>query len=265
MIYYPFFPADYAVDTAQLSDIEDLMYRRLLDAYYTQEQPLTTDKQRLYRLVRAFSMKQRRAVDFIIESFFVLKADQFCNKKADDEIARYLASVEQCRNAGKVSAQKRKQRLGRATSVPTTVATVVPTVVITDVPTTGATRRPTTNPTTQTHTKTQTHTHTQTHTKQTLSSAKEIIKKNHKLGEGKGGREAARSTSAVNGHPPPSLSDIEKKDKKMTLELFNSLRFETRQDFEVYYKKYHPNQEPRWKAMKAYFKRNIKDNQEQWT
>ena len=76
------------------------------------------------------------------------------------------------------------------------------------------------------------------------------------------GREVKQNIPPVNGSLPPSLSDIEKKDKSMTLELFNSLPFETRQDFEVYYKEYHHIQEPRWQAMKDFFKRNLKDNRE---
>ena len=241
VIYYPFFPADYAVDTAQLSDIEDLMYRRLLDAYYTQERPLTSDRERLYRLVRAFSAKHKRAVDFIIESFFELKNDHYHNRKADQEIERYKASVEQCRKAGKASAEKRKQSVGNSTNVPTVVTTDAPTPVATPVPTTRATRRSTTNPTTQTHT------YTQTHGQENRPTGKVV------------GREEGRGASATNNRPPPSLS-IEDKDKKMTLELFNSLSFDDRQDFEVYYRKYHHTQEPRWRAMKDWFKRNQNDN-----
>ena len=67
---------------------------------------------------------------------------------------------------------------------------------------------------------------------------------------------------ATNNRPPPSLS-IEEKDKRMTLELFNSLSSNDRQDFEVYYRKYHHTQEPRWKAIKIWFQRNMKDKQEQ--
>ena len=139
MIYYPFFPADYAVDTAQLSDIEDLMYRRLLDAYYTQEQPLSSDNHRLYRSVRAFTLKQRCAVDFIINSFFVLTDDGYCNSKADKLVKQYRDTSLQRRNAGLISAQKRKQQREEATHAPTHVATHAPTLV----PSSDATEPPT--------------------------------------------------------------------------------------------------------------------------
>ena len=137
MIYYPFFPSDYACDTAELSDIEDLMYRRLLDSYYIHELPLSTDSQRLYRSVRAFSSKQRQAVDHILNSFFVLTDDGYCNSKADKQIEQYKEISIVRRKAGLISAEKKK--LKAAANEPTHVATDVPTLVHSK----GATQPPT--------------------------------------------------------------------------------------------------------------------------
>ena len=40
MNYYPFHLGDYAAHTAHLEPMEDLAYRRMLDAYYLREAPL---------------------------------------------------------------------------------------------------------------------------------------------------------------------------------------------------------------------------------
>ncbi len=171
------------------------MYRRLLDSYYAQEQPLTTDKQRLYRIVRAYSTKHKRAVDFIIDSFFVLTDDGYCNSKADKQIEQYRETIVKRRNAGLASAHKRKQKLDKSTIVATNVPTLVPTNVATHIPTQN--QQPKTK-------KINTNKNTNIKPKQTLTSAKDILKKNPKLREGKGGREVKHRILAVNGHPPPS-------------------------------------------------------------
>jgi uncharacterized protein YdaU (DUF1376 family) len=43
MNYYPFHVGDYAAHTAHLEPMEDLAYRRMLDAYYLRESPLPVD------------------------------------------------------------------------------------------------------------------------------------------------------------------------------------------------------------------------------
>ena len=52
MRHYAFNVGDYAAATAHLSDAEDLVYRRLLDAYYARETPLPTDEAALKPLCR---------------------------------------------------------------------------------------------------------------------------------------------------------------------------------------------------------------------
>ena len=70
-------------------------------------------------------------------------------------------------------------------------------------------------------------------------------------------QEAKRIARTPPSQPIPS-------DKATVLSAFNALPAHSRKEFEAYYKQDHPNQEPRWKAMKIWFQRNMKDNQEQW-
>ena len=62
MNYYPHHIGDYLKDTAHLTMIEDGAYRRLIDLYYLHEQPLPSEKRQVYRLARASSPAEKKAV-----------------------------------------------------------------------------------------------------------------------------------------------------------------------------------------------------------
>jgi uncharacterized protein YdaU (DUF1376 family) len=68
-LWYPHFPGDYARDTADLSLIEHGAYRLLLDHYYSTGGPLPADKQRIYRLCRAFHPEEQEAVCAVLVAF----------------------------------------------------------------------------------------------------------------------------------------------------------------------------------------------------
>jgi len=53
MNYYTFHSGDYLRDTSHLTLIEDAIYRRLIDWYYTNESPLPNDIKKISRLIRA--------------------------------------------------------------------------------------------------------------------------------------------------------------------------------------------------------------------
>ncbi|WP_260430234.1 YdaU family protein [Burkholderia stagnalis] len=76
-------------DTVSLSMLEDGAYNRLLDQYYQTERPLPLDKKLVYRLARATSAAERRAVDFVLETFFDAHDDGYHQKRCDVEIAAY--------------------------------------------------------------------------------------------------------------------------------------------------------------------------------
>jgi uncharacterized protein YdaU (DUF1376 family) len=86
--YYARYTGDYQRDTAHLSLIQHGAYGVLLDHYYATGKPLPTEKEALYRLCRAFTNDERRAVDSIIGQFFQPRTDGLHNKRADAEIEK---------------------------------------------------------------------------------------------------------------------------------------------------------------------------------
>lgn len=68
MHYYKFNIGDYASHTRHLSLMEDLAYRRLLDAAYTSEKPLTKDTHSLSRII---GMREHQSeVEDVLREFF---------------------------------------------------------------------------------------------------------------------------------------------------------------------------------------------------
>lgn len=113
MNYYEHHLGDYAKDTAHLSMIEHGAYRILLDAYYTREVPLPTDRRACYKLARAQSKDERAAVDYVLEEFFFEQGDGFHNERCDAEIAGYYAkkpAAEEKRENAKERQRKARER-----------------------------------------------------------------------------------------------------------------------------------------------------------
>ena len=100
MNFYPFNIGDYAGKTRHLTWDEDMAYRRLLDVYYSNEQPLPADKRQVYRLAGAQTTKQKQAVDTVLNEFFDKVPEGFRNARCDEEIAK--------------AAIKREKEIGRA-------------------------------------------------------------------------------------------------------------------------------------------------------
>jgi uncharacterized protein YdaU (DUF1376 family) len=104
--YYPHHIGDYAKDTGHLSWDEDMAYTRLLRAYYSREGAIPEDQ--AYRLARASSTVQRKAVDSVLKEFFALEGDGWHNKRADAE----LAIAKEKSDKARTSAAKRWQSNG---------------------------------------------------------------------------------------------------------------------------------------------------------
>lgn len=105
MNFFPMHIGDYAAHTRNLSLLEDLAYRRLLDAYYLSEQPFNgspTD------VAREIGMRDQVAeVEYILGKFFEHEDGVWRNKRADLEIAKYRGKLEQASRAGRASAERR--------------------------------------------------------------------------------------------------------------------------------------------------------------
>lgn len=104
MNYYKRHLGDYARDTGWLTTYQHGVYVLLLDWYYSNERPIPLDL--VYRIVKARSGPERRAVDEVIAAFFdVTKQPGFAhNKHADIEVAKYQAK----RKANSLIAKERE-------------------------------------------------------------------------------------------------------------------------------------------------------------
>lgn len=93
MNYFPFHVGDYAAHTAHLEPMEDLAYRRLLDAYYLHEKALPVDLAEVARLIRMRPYLD--VIKAVLGEFFTLSADGWHNKRADAELTGMLAKQAQ--------------------------------------------------------------------------------------------------------------------------------------------------------------------------
>jgi uncharacterized protein YdaU (DUF1376 family) len=85
--YYERHIGDYLKDTAHLSLLEHGIYGRLLDIYYTREEPIP--EAQVMRLVGARSDEERSAVRDVLNEFFERDGDFHRHSRCDREIERY--------------------------------------------------------------------------------------------------------------------------------------------------------------------------------
>ena len=106
MNYYEHYLGDYLRDTMHLSMLEDGAYRRLLDVYYSRKGPLHKDS--VYRLARAESKLERKAVDKVLEQFFNKTGPLWVNYRCEQEITRYHDRRRKAQLAGIASGNARR-------------------------------------------------------------------------------------------------------------------------------------------------------------
>ena len=78
---------DFISSTLVLTMVEEGAYSRLLDQYYICEHALPADRNMLYRLARARSASERRAVDRVIDRFFSLSEEGYTHGGVERDIA----------------------------------------------------------------------------------------------------------------------------------------------------------------------------------
>jgi len=113
MNYYSFHIGDYASHTRHLSHLEDLAYRRLIDAYYLSEKPFVGSPADIAKDIGM--MSEIEEVYYVLSKFFESTDSGWINKRCDEEIAKYHDKQEQAVRAGKASAEARFN--SRSTSV----------------------------------------------------------------------------------------------------------------------------------------------------
>lgn len=94
MNYYPHHIGDYLKDTAHLTMIEDGAYRRLIDLYYLHEQPLPVEKRQVYRLARASTPAERKAIDTILDEYFSPGEEGWMHRRCEEELSRSRGKTE---------------------------------------------------------------------------------------------------------------------------------------------------------------------------
>ena len=97
MKYYQHHIGDYIKATRHLSPLEDGLYRRLLDQYYSSEAPLPLGLTEVSRLVGAKTAAQRKAVESVLNEFFEKNQFGWNNKRADAEILKFRDKSEKAK------------------------------------------------------------------------------------------------------------------------------------------------------------------------
>lgn len=108
MHYYQFNIGDYASATAHLEPLEDLAYRRLLDLYYSNEQPIPEDLNQTSRLIRMRTYCD--CIATVLDDFFILESDGWHCDRVDVEIFKYLEKSHKASKSAKVRWKKIKQK-----------------------------------------------------------------------------------------------------------------------------------------------------------
>lgn len=108
MHYYQFNIGDYMKHTARLSLMEDLAYRRMLDLYYLNDGPITSDVKRLARQVGMSGNEDE--IVFVLSEFFLLDGEVYRNARADRDLESYKAKADRARANGRNGGRPPKQK-----------------------------------------------------------------------------------------------------------------------------------------------------------
>lgn len=106
MNYYPFHVGDYNLHTMHLTHTQDIAYRRMIDWCFTHEAPLPKDPKIVARLIRMNDCLTD--VEQVLNEFFNEAETGYINKRVVEEINAYYLKKKQQSDAGKASAEARK-------------------------------------------------------------------------------------------------------------------------------------------------------------
>lgn len=120
--WYAKYPGDYARDTAHLTMLEHGAYNLLIDYYYSTGAPLPANadanapalalarNQRLYRICRAVTQDEQKAVDSVIDDFFELIDGFYYHSRIDQELEkrREISDKRSAANAAMRAAKAKK-------------------------------------------------------------------------------------------------------------------------------------------------------------
>lgn len=96
MHWFPFYSSDFIGATVGLSCLERSLLALMLPLYY-EVGPFPVEKVRVYRIVGCESDEQKRAVDFLLHSYFVLRDDGWYQPRAEREKVKWAQISETAR------------------------------------------------------------------------------------------------------------------------------------------------------------------------
>jgi uncharacterized protein YdaU (DUF1376 family) len=114
---YDFYPGDFGRDTSDLTILEDGIYRRLLDWYYSNERPIPDERATL--IVRALTDEEREKTQWVLNRFFTKEEEKpigfslgsslvWRSSRCDREIAKARVQIEANRRNGKKGGRPKK-------------------------------------------------------------------------------------------------------------------------------------------------------------
>lgn len=110
MNYYSHHIGDYRRNTAHLSLLEHGIYRQLLDTYYLSEHPIPGDMELVFRKLSARTDEERKAVETILNEFFVLTETGWLQERCDRELTVYQSKVAMAQENGKLGGRPKKTK-----------------------------------------------------------------------------------------------------------------------------------------------------------
>lgn len=106
--YFELSIASYQGKTAHLSLAEHGAYTLMMMVFYSSEKPLPADRRVLYRLLRAESPAERKAIDTVAKEFWSEKEGKLTNPRCDETLSRYLEWVAKQKANGKLGGRPKQ-------------------------------------------------------------------------------------------------------------------------------------------------------------
>jgi uncharacterized protein YdaU (DUF1376 family) len=110
MHYFQFNIGDYRRQTGHLTLLEHGVYKALLDSYYLNESPLTSDLKNLMRSHCIRTEEEKNALNNVLEDFFQLTDEGYTNKACEEVIAKYQEKSEKAAKSANARWSKNKDK-----------------------------------------------------------------------------------------------------------------------------------------------------------
>ena len=99
MHYYSFSISDYRRRTGHLTLLEHAIYRALIDTYYLEEKPLTSDLAKLMRSHSVRNADEKQAFTNVINDFFMLTNEGYKHEHVEEQLAKIYAKSDKARDS----------------------------------------------------------------------------------------------------------------------------------------------------------------------